>query len=74
MRTTGRAVTATVFEDGERWRRYMAGAGLQESRPSMSAGGSSTSSAGTGGGIPWNSGCEPMRCQAADRMSWFATT
>lgn len=30
MRTTGRAVTATVFEDGERWRRHMAQAGLLE--------------------------------------------
>ncbi|MTD53802.1 ATP-binding protein [Amycolatopsis sp. RM579] len=30
MRTRGRAVTFTVFEDGERWRRYLAEAGLLE--------------------------------------------
>ncbi len=30
MRTRGRAVTFTVFEDAERWRRYLADAGLQE--------------------------------------------
>ncbi|WP_240521577.1 ATP-binding protein [Amycolatopsis vastitatis] len=30
MRTRGRAVTFTVFEDGERWRRYLAHAGLLE--------------------------------------------
>lgn len=30
MRTRGRAVTFTVFEDGERWRRYLAQAGLLE--------------------------------------------
>ncbi|WP_431878604.1 hypothetical protein [Amycolatopsis sacchari] len=30
MRTRGRAVTFTVFEDGERWRRYLAAAGLRE--------------------------------------------
>ncbi len=30
MRTRGRAVTFTVFEDAERWRRYLAKAGLQE--------------------------------------------
>ncbi|MCS7476943.1 ATP-binding protein [Umezawaea endophytica] len=30
MRTRGRAVTFTVFEDAERWRRYLAEAGLIE--------------------------------------------
>src|SRR5438034_7043502 len=30
MRARGRAVTFTVFEDGERWRRYLAQAGLLE--------------------------------------------
>ena len=30
MRTRGRAVTFTVLEDAERWRRYLAEAGLQE--------------------------------------------
>jgi len=30
MRTRGRAVTFTVFEDAERWRRYLAEAGLLE--------------------------------------------
>ncbi|ONI80433.1 hypothetical protein ALI22I_44790 [Saccharothrix sp. ALI-22-I] len=30
MRVRGRAVTFTVFEDAERWRRYLANAGLQE--------------------------------------------
>jgi hypothetical protein len=30
MRVRGRAVTFTVFEDAERWRRYLASAGLQE--------------------------------------------
>ncbi|HEX6359639.1 ATP-binding protein [Actinophytocola sp.] len=30
MRARGRAVTFTVFEDGERWRRYLAEAGLLE--------------------------------------------
>ena len=30
MRTRGRAVTFTVFEDAERWRSYLAQAGLQE--------------------------------------------
>ncbi len=30
MRTRGRAVTFTVFEDGERWRAYLAEAGLRE--------------------------------------------
>ncbi|WP_433187640.1 hypothetical protein [Actinoallomurus sp. CA-150999] len=30
MRTRGRAVTFTVFEDAERWRRYLAKAGLLE--------------------------------------------
>ncbi|GHF70742.1 hypothetical protein GCM10017566_50700 [Amycolatopsis bartoniae] len=30
MRTRGRAVTATVFEDAGRWRRYLALAGLHE--------------------------------------------
>jgi hypothetical protein len=30
MRVRGRAVTFTVFEDGDRWRRYLAGAGLRE--------------------------------------------
>ncbi|MEV5712997.1 ATP-binding protein [Amycolatopsis mediterranei] len=30
MRARGRAVTFTVFEDGERWRRYLAHAGLLE--------------------------------------------
>jgi hypothetical protein len=30
MRARGRAVTFTVFEDAERWRRYLAEAGLQE--------------------------------------------
>jgi hypothetical protein len=30
MRVLGRAVTFTVFSDAERWRRYLANAGLQE--------------------------------------------
>lgn len=30
MRARGRAVTFTVFEDADRWRRYLATAGLQE--------------------------------------------
>jgi hypothetical protein len=30
MRVRGRAVTFTVFEDGDRWRRYLAEAGLRE--------------------------------------------
>ncbi|OLF15233.1 hypothetical protein BU204_23445 [Actinophytocola xanthii] len=30
MRVRGRAVTFTVFEDGDRWRRYLAEAGLSE--------------------------------------------
>jgi hypothetical protein len=30
MRTRGRAVTFTVFEDAERWRRYLADAGMLE--------------------------------------------
>jgi AAA ATPase-like protein len=30
MRTCGRAVTFTVFEDAERWRHYLAKAGMQE--------------------------------------------
>jgi hypothetical protein len=30
MRVRGRSVTFTVFEDGDRWRRYLADAGLRE--------------------------------------------